>query len=127
MFIIVNIKYYFILKCCKVPSICFYFCLYIHVVTIVQPTYDCKFTIHWYGIKNNETVFRLSCVETFPIRGWFGLYYATFRVNTGTYSVNLYIQFKCGKKFAPKKAPNTDIFHTVVRFCGSKALICFCV
>ena len=61
----------------------------------------------------------ITCMKSIHIQGLSGPHSATFWVNTGTYSVSLQIQSKCGKNSHQNKAPNTDTFYTVVRFCSS--------
>ena len=50
-------------------------------------------------------------MKSVHIQGWSGPYYATFSVNTGTYSVSLYIQSKCWKKFAPENSSEHGHFQ----------------
>ena len=60
--------------------------------------------LQYNGIKTTKQYPDLNCVKSVRIRGWSGSYYATFWVNTGTYSVSLHVESKCGKKFAPEKS-----------------------
>ena len=56
------------------------------------------------GIKIKKQCSDVNCLKSVRIRGWSCPHYATFWVNTGTYSVSLHIQSKCRKKFAPEKS-----------------------
>ena len=60
--------------------------------------------LQYNGIKITKQCSDVNCVKSIRILGWSGPYYATVWVNTGTYSVRLHIQSKCGKKFAPEKS-----------------------
>ena len=60
--------------------------------------------LQYSGIKKTNQCSDVNFVESVCILGWFGPYYATFWVNTRTYSLSLHIQSKSRKKFAPEKS-----------------------
>ena len=67
-------------------------------------------------------------VKSVCIRGSSCLYYATFWMNMGTYSVSLDIQSKCGKKFAPEKSSEHGHFphsRQVLWFIRLNLFLCF--
>ena len=56
----------------------------------------------------------MHCVKGLRFRSFSGPYFPAFGLNTEIYSVNLRIQFVCGK-IRTRKTPNTDTFYTVIK------------
>ena len=90
-------------------------------VTLSSQSFSQFITVNlqYNGIKIAKQCSDANCVKIIRIRGWCGPHYPTFWVNARTYSVILHIQSKYGKNSHQKKAPNTDTFHTLIRFCSS--------
>ena len=60
--------------------------------------------LQYNGIKITKQCSEVNCVKSLHIRGWSDLYYATFSVNTGAYSVSLHTQSKYRREFEPEKS-----------------------
>ena len=61
--------------------------------------------LQYNGIKITKQCSDVNCVKSIRIRGWSVPFLSILSPDAG--------------KVAPEKTPNTDTFHTVVKFCGS--------
>ena len=59
--------------------------------------------LQYNSIKITKQCSDVNCVKSIRIRGWSGPHFAIFWVNTGTCSVNLHTQPRCGKKSRTRK------------------------
>ena len=80
--------------------------------------------LQYSGIKKTNQCSDVNFVESVCILGWFGPYYATFWVNTRTYSLSLHIQSKSRKKFAPEKSSGHGHFPQVLQFISLTLFLC---
>ena len=54
------------------------------------------------------------CVKSVLIRGYSGLHFPAFGLNTERYGVSFRIQLECGKK-RTRITPNPDTFYAVIK------------
>ena len=71
----------------------------------------------WKWKKNEAT----HCVKSVRIRSFSGLYFPTFGLNAGRYSVSLRIQSEC-EKIRTRKTLNTDTLQVVTMFWTDKKI-----
>ena len=66
--------------------------------------------LQYHDIKITKQCSDVNCVKIVGIWGLSGSYYATFWVNTGTYSGTLHMQYKWKKNLHQKKTTNTNVY-----------------
>ena len=66
------------------------------------------------SINQVKNMSKLRCVKSVRIRGYSGLHFPAFGLNTEIYSVYLRIQSECGKMRA-RITPNADTFYAVLK------------